>query len=191
MRPSAPLALSLIVLFALGCEEAPRRVGVADALAMASCEAVRAAPTPVTAASDPASAHDAAIHLSDTPYLVTLPASGEGHVALHTEEMHTTLALFVREQGALTAIEGHDLPESREHGVCPEALGEDYRLHVHEPGAYRLTFAAGAPRDVLVIALLQSVGHDPEADGGADHEHDGGAEHDHDGAAHHEHDGGH
>ncbi len=183
----------LILLWTLvGCEGAAndtRPEGPSDVHATAACAALSGSAVPVAAAETPDAAGDAVLLPGDAPYRVTLPPAGAGYVHVRVVEEHVDLAFFASERGAFAEFEGDALGTSRRNGACPDRLLEDYRAHVHDPRDYLLTFAADAPRELVVLVMQTGQGHG-ETDGGAHHHHDDGGTHHHDDGGAHDHDGG-
>ena len=187
------ILLSLVATFALtaGCDGEngdERPPGPLDEHAELACSVAGAASTHLSAASTEAEASNAALTASETPYHVTLPATGQGYLVIRTEEEHVDLALFSSERGVFVSLQGTPLGESRPNGHCASTLLEDYRLHIHQVDDFLLTVSEDAPRELTLVLLRTGAGH-PEADGGHHHDDDGGHHHRDDGG-HHDHDGG-
>lgn len=195
MRRIGVLLFVVTSLAGFGCDGGVtdnRIEGPDDAASMLSCSAPGGAP--VTAASSADTAASAVIELPTealapgNAYRVTLPGDAETYAVLRVGTMHNDVALFVSERDRIVGFEPDGIASSLRHAQCPDTLIDDYRVHVHEPGDYRITFAAGGPREFTVVAILAVLGHG-DLDGGMHmHDEDGGHLED---AAAHDHDGGH
>ncbi len=132
-----------------------------------ACGKTSEAGTAITAAESAKDAHSAVVTASHTPYAITLPASGTGHIHVSTAQEHTTWVIFSDVEGLIAGyiLDGSEQPAPT--GVAPAACPDDlfeYSVHLHTADDHPFTLQGEGGSTVWFMML--TTGGNTSGDGG-------------------------